>query len=53
MLSWRHSGLNIYCGPTIWPSNDKNLENLARYIILACFSQECMTYLPAKDSLDG
>jgi hypothetical protein len=50
---WRHSGFNVYCGPTIWPHNDQGLEDLARYIIRACFSQERMTYLPAKDALDG
>ena len=38
MLTWRHSGFNVYCGPTIWPNNDKSLEDLARYIIRACFS---------------
>jgi hypothetical protein len=43
----------VYCGPSIWPNNDKGLEDLARYIIRACFSQQRMTYLPAKDSLDG
>lgn len=43
----------MYCGPSIWPNNDKGLEDLARYIIRACFSQQRMTYLPAKDSLDG
>jgi ribosomal protein S27E len=53
MLSWRHSGFNVYCGPTIWPNNDQGLEDLARYIIRACFSQERMTYLSAKDALDG
>jgi len=53
MLCWRHSGFNVYCGLTIWPSNDKGLEDLARYIIRACFSQQRMTYRPAKDSLDG
>jgi hypothetical protein len=40
MLSWRHSGFNVYCKPTIWPNNDQGLEALARYIIRACFSQE-------------
>jgi hypothetical protein len=50
MLCWRHSGFNVYCGPTIWPNNDKGLEDLARYIIRACFSQERMSYLPAKDT---
>ena len=53
MLSWRHSGFNVYCGHTIWPNNDKGLEDLARYIIRACFSQERMTYMPAKDTSDG
>jgi hypothetical protein len=53
MLSWRHSGFNVYCGFTIWPNNDQGLEDLARYIIRVCFSAERMTYLPAKDSLDG
>jgi hypothetical protein len=50
---WRNSGFNVYCGPTIWPNNDKGLEDLARYIVRACFSQERMTYLPAKETLDG
>ena len=53
LLAWRHSGFNIYCGPTIWPNNDQGLEDLARYIIRACFSQKRMNYLPAKDSRDG
>jgi hypothetical protein len=43
----------VYCGPTIWPDNDQGLEDLARYIIRACFSQEHMNYLPAKDSRDA
>ncbi|MBU0973493.1 MAG: transposase, partial [Proteobacteria bacterium] len=35
-------------------SDDKTgLGNLARYIIRACFSQERMVYIPAKDSDDG
>jgi hypothetical protein len=53
MLGWRHSGFNVYCGPNIWPNNDQGLEDLARYIVRACFSQERMNYLPAKDSRDG
>jgi len=50
---WRHSGFNGYCGPTIWPNNDQGLEDLARYIIRACFSQQRMTYVAATDTLDG
>jgi hypothetical protein len=53
MLSWRHNGFNVCCGPTIWANNDKGLEDLARYIISACFFQERMTYIAAVDTLDG
>jgi hypothetical protein len=53
MLSWSRSGFNVYCGPTIWPNNDQGLEDLARYIIRACFSQQRMTYIAATDTLDG
>jgi hypothetical protein len=38
---------------TIWPNNDQGLEDLARYMIRACFSQERMTYIAARDTLDG
>ena len=48
-----HSGFNVYCGKAIWPHNEDGLENLARYIIRASFSQERMTYIPANDSSDG
>jgi hypothetical protein len=27
MLSWRHSGFNVYCGPTIWPNCQRLHEN--------------------------
>jgi len=53
MLSWRHSGFNVYCGKAIWPHNEEGLENLARYIIRASFSQERMAYIPAYESNDG
>jgi hypothetical protein len=52
MLNWRHSGFNVYCGKAIWPHNEEGLENLARYIIRASFSQERMTYVAANDSSD-
>jgi len=47
MLSWHHSGFNVYCGPAIWPHDEDALENLARYIVRAPFSQERMTYFPS------
>ncbi|MBM4272030.1 MAG: transposase [Deltaproteobacteria bacterium] len=46
MLSnWRHSGFNVFCGNRISPHDATAMENLARYIIRASFSQERMTYL--------
>jgi hypothetical protein len=53
MMNWRHSGFSVYCGKAIWPHNEEGLENLARYIIRASFSQERMTYVAPPDSLDG
>jgi len=53
MMNWRHSGFNAYCGKAIWPHNEEGLENLARYIIRASFSQERMSYIAANDSSDG
>ena len=47
MLSnWRHSGFQVFCGQRIFPRNETAMENLARYIIRASFSQERMQYLP-------
>jgi hypothetical protein len=46
MLSaWKHSGFNIFCGNRILPKDETAIENLARYIIRASFSQERMMYL--------
>ncbi len=45
---WRHSGFNVFCGPRIRPGDEEAMENLARYIIRASFSQERMTYLPEE-----
>lgn len=53
MMNWHHSGFNIYCAAAIWPHNEEGLENLARYIIRASFSQERMTYIPAGAQPDG
>jgi hypothetical protein len=46
LLSWLHSGFNVFCGPRIQPGNEDAMENLARYIIRASFSQERMSYVP-------
>ena len=46
MLStWRHSGFHVFCGNRILPADETAMENLARYIIRASFSQERMQYL--------
>jgi hypothetical protein len=46
MLSaWKHSGFHVFCGNRISPNDDTAMENLARYIIRASFSQERMQYL--------
>jgi Putative transposase len=48
LLSWRHSGFNVSCGPRISPNDEKAMDNLARYIVRASFSQERMTYVPEE-----
>jgi hypothetical protein len=35
----------VFCGPRIQPGDEKAMENLARYIVRASFSQERMTYV--------
>ncbi|MEW6667000.1 MAG: transposase [Thermodesulfobacteriota bacterium] len=51
ILSWRHTGFNVHCGPRIRPGEEKAMENIARYIIRASFSQERMTYLPDESQV--
>jgi len=41
---WRHTGFNVFCGKRILPRYENAMENLARYIIRASFSEERMTY---------
>ena len=45
ILSWRHTGFNVYCTDRIYPRDTKSMENPARYIIRASFSQERMNYV--------
>ena len=51
MMGWRHSGFNLFCGPRIQPGQEEAIENLARYIIRASFSQERMTYIPEESKV--
>ncbi|MCX5847111.1 MAG: transposase [Deltaproteobacteria bacterium] len=43
--AWKHSGFHVFCGNRISPNDATAMENLARYIIRASFSQERMQYL--------
>jgi glycyl-tRNA synthetase len=47
----RHSGFNVFCGPRIQPGDAEAMENLARYIIRASFSQERTTYFPDESKV--
>ena len=51
LMSWRHSGFNVFCGSRIQPGDETAMENLARYIIRASFSQERMTYIPEESKV--
>jgi hypothetical protein len=53
MITWRHSGFNVYCGPVLWPDNTTAVEDLSRYIVRACFSQDRLRYVPATETMDG
>ena len=37
LMTWRHSGFNVFSGPRIQPGEEEAIENLARYIIRASF----------------
>jgi hypothetical protein len=48
LSTWRLSGFNVFCvfcGNRISPNDNTAMENLARYIIRASFSQKRMQYL--------
>jgi len=51
LKSWKYSGFQVFCGPRILPRKKEAMENLARYIIRASFSQERMTYLPEESQI--
>jgi ribosomal protein S27E len=51
LSSWRYSGFNVFCGNRISPDDDTAMENLARYIIRASFSQERMQYLDQEGTV--
>jgi hypothetical protein len=45
LSTWRHSGFHVFCGNRIQLKEQSAIENVARYIIRASFSQERMQYL--------
>jgi hypothetical protein len=45
VMKWHHSGFNVFYGERIQPGDETAMENLARYIVRASFSQERMTYI--------
>ena len=51
LKSWKHSGFQVFCGFRIHPRKKEAMENLARYIIWASFSQERMSYLPEESQI--
>jgi hypothetical protein len=51
IMSWRHSGFSVHCGPRIKPGDEEAMENLDRYVVRASFSQERMTYLPDESQV--
>ena len=48
MLSWHHCGFHVYIGNRIWPDDESGLENLAKYIVRACFSQGTADLYPRR-----
>jgi hypothetical protein len=49
---WRHTGFNVFCEQWIFPWQKRSMENLARHIIRAPFSQERMTYHRETDQVE-
>ena len=51
LMNRRHSGFNVFCGSRIQPGDETAMENPARYIIRASFSQERMIYIPEESEV--
>jgi hypothetical protein len=43
VLSWRHSGFNVHCGPRIQSGDEEAMEDLTCHFIPASFSRETMS----------
>ena len=53
MTSWRHTEFHVHVGARIFPEDEIDLGNLAKYIFRASFFQERMLWIPAEKSADG
>jgi hypothetical protein len=51
ILSWRHFGFNVHCGSRIQSEDEEAMENIARSIIRASFSQERMSCIPEESGV--
>ena len=51
LMTWRHSGFNVFCGLRIQPGEEEAIENRARYIIRVSFSKERMAYIPEESRI--
>lgn len=53
MMSWHHSGFNVYCGNVINPFDQEGVERLAQYIIRAPISMDFSSPFRADDVCTG
>jgi len=44
LMSWRHSGFNVFSGLRIYPREETARENLGHYVIRVSLSQKRMSY---------
>jgi len=49
LLSWRHSGFSVFCGPRIHPREEDAMENLARYTCPPLEDYPCLLLTRADD----
>jgi len=52
LMSWRHSGFNVFCGPRIQPGEEEAMENLDRGTCPPIFvADHSRVFLPGKNDL--
>ena len=50
LLSWRHSGFNVFCGPRMQPGDQQAMESLARGTCPPPAGYPCI-FLPREDDI--